>query len=513
VSENGILTMAATPNNPSDTAVTAADLVGSNARNLGFYAFRDFTLSEAGSGTIKYEEVAVGPDTILAITWDGVESAPSTGANATTFQFQVNLTTGAVNTLFTSWDPSTSTLDTIVGATLEGAGVNPGGTTLSSLAGFELVGVAGTPSFCQLFPDAPSAKAQLDGNVVALVPTSNGYTASWVPGAAGATLIPHTGAATAPTIGTDSSTQISPSTPFPTPFGPAATLTISENGVLTCASTANDDDSSPNTFEFVGSVSPSLAFAAWANFTPAEIGSGPIQYEEFTVGPDTVLCVTWDGVESLPSTGANPTTYQIQMNLTTGGVKQVFSSWDSGTSTVDVLVGATLPGNTSSGEDINPGSLDLALDLPKTIKPLFPMQAVTLSASPAPTFTLGGSSVPITWTTSNLRDLSPVVPGVYIASIFFSVSPPLFGTGIDLTFLGVDAPGCNFLLGSIGVIWNINPTGSSHDEVIAFPQPLSPGDTFYSQAVNFIIPNSLPTGQNNFGVLTSNAVKSYFETF
>jgi hypothetical protein len=121
--------------------------------------------------------------------------------------------------------------------------------------------------------------------------------------------------------------------------------------------------------------------------------------------------------------------------------------------------------------------------------------------------------VPITWTTSNLRDLSPVVPGVYIASIFFSVSPPLFGTGVDLTFLGVDAPGCNFLLGSIGVIWNINPTGSSHDEVIAFPQPLSPGDTFYSQAVNFIIPNSLPTGQNNFGVLTSNAVKSYFETF
>jgi hypothetical protein len=124
---------------------------------------------------------------------------------------------------------------------------------------------------------------------------------------------------------------------------------------------------------------------------------------------------------------------------------------------------------------------------------------------------LAGSSVPITWTTSNLRDLSPAAPGVYLASIFFSVNPPLFGTGVDLTFLGIDAPGCNFLLGSAEVIWNINPSGPTHDEVISFPQPLAPGDTFYSQTVNFILPNSLPTGQNNFGVLTSNGVKSRFD--
>jgi hypothetical protein len=513
VSENGLLTMAATPNNPGDSSVTTADLVGSNAPHLGFYAFRDFDLGEAGGGKIKYEEVVVGPDTILAITWDGVEAEPSTISNPATFQFQVNLTSGEVDALFTSWDTSTDASDAIVGATLEGVGINPGETTLSSLTSGndQLLEIAGTPTFYQLFPDAASAKAQLEGNVVDLVRNSDGYTASWVPGAAGATLIAHTGAATVPAIGSDSSAQVSPSIPFPTPFGPASTLTISENGVLTCAATANDDDSSPNAFEFIGSVSPNLAFAAWANFTLSEVGSGPIQYEEFAVGPDTVLCVTWDAVESLPASAANPTTYQIQMNLTTGDVKQVFSVWDSGTSTVDVLVGATLPGNSSDGNDVNPGSIDLALELPKTIAPLFPLQALSLSAAPPPTFVLAGSSVPITWTTSNLRDLSPAAPGVYLASIFFSVNPPLFGTGVDLTFLGIDAPGCNFLLGSAEVIWNINPSGPTHDEVISFPQPLAPGDTFYSQTVNFILPNSLPTGQNNFGVLTSNGVKSRFD--
>ena len=44
-----------------------------------------------------------------------------------------------------------------------------------------------------------------------------------------------------------------------------------------------------------------------------------------------------------------------------------------------------------------------------------------------------------------------------------------------------------------------------------WPQPLNPGDTFYCQALNFILPNSLPNGQNNFGLITSNGLKSRFD--
>jgi hypothetical protein len=192
-------------------------------------------------------------------------------------------------------------------------------------------------------------------------------------------------------------------------------------------------------------------------------------------------------------------------------VKQVFSVWDSGTSTVDVLVGATLPGNSSDGNDVNPGSIDLALELPKTIAPLFPLQALSLSAAPPPTFVLAGSSVPITWTTSNLRDLSPAAPGVYLASIFFSVNPPLFGTGIDLALIGIDAPGCTLLVGSLDVTLGLTGFSSTIAQPIQFPQPLNPGDTFYSQVGNFIVPNTLPGGLNNFGLTLSNGVRSVFQ--
>jgi len=68
-------------------------------------------------------------------------------------------------------------------------------------------------------------------------------------------------------------------------------------------------------------------------------------------------------------------------------------------------------------------------------------------------------------------------------------------------------------VGSLDVLYNISPTATSHGEVIVVPQPLSPGTTFYVQAANFIIPNSLPNGMNNFGLIVSNGVRSRFDLF
>jgi hypothetical protein len=138
--------------------------------------------------------------------------------------------------------------------------------------------------------------------------------------------------------------------------------------------------------------------------------------------------------------------------------------------------------------------------------------APVLSAAPAPTFTLGGSSVPMTWQVDNLRDASPSAPGVYLGLLIFSATGPIGGTGIDLTLLGLDAPGCTLYVGSIDVTFSLAGFSPSIGQPILFPQPLNPGETFYSQVANFIVPNSLPSGLNNFGVLMTNGLKSVFQT-
>jgi hypothetical protein len=358
----------------------------------------------------------------------------------------------------------------------------------------------------ELFPDQPTAKARLDGNALHYAPTSNGYVALWIPGGAAGYIAP-TGAATVLTMASNQNVAVTPSIPFPIPGGSAPTLRVSENGIVTCAAAANNGTSAtPTGAALSGTAAPALGFYSWRDFTVNEVGSGQIKREEVLVGPDTVLCLTWDGVEVTPTTGSNPSTFQFQMNLTTGAVTNLWVSWDTSTSTSDALVGATL-----ATQGATPASVNLAT-MPPT--QLFPdTTALALSAAPAPTFPLGGSSVPMTWTISYLRDLSPVLPGAYVGMLVFSLNPPLFGTGIDLSLIGIDAPGCTLLVGSVDVTFSVSPVAPTHNVPLVFPQPLSPGNVFFSQAVNFLIPNSLPNGLNNFGLTISNGVRSRFDTF
>lgn len=497
VSENGIVTAAALPNNASDTTPTLSDLSSSAAPSIGFYSFRDFTLSEAGSGPIQREEVVVGPDTILCITWNGVEALPA-GANPTTFQFQLNLNTGVVDYVWVNWDSGTSTSDTLVGAKIAGGGTTPTSTTLSTGLPVSIIN-AGESSLYQLFGDQATAKAALDGNAVDFTPTGNGYVATWVAGGGASYIAPSGGATTHTFPAANGAVQITPSAPLPIPGGSAPTLTVSENGILTAGTTANNGtDTSPAGADMVGTAAPNLGFYAWRNFDLAEAGSGPVQSEEVVVGPHTVLCITWNAVEATPA-GANPATFQFQCNLNTGVVRLAVVTWDSGTSTDDVLVGVSL-----AGADFDPFSTTLSTALPKTVQPQ--KGALSMSASPAPVFTIGGPTVPMTWQINNLVDLS-VAPGIYLAFLGFSFVP-IPAPGVDLSLIGVDAPGCAVLIGSLDIIIPISPIASSHAQPLTIPQPLTPGVTFYSQCFNLIVPNSLPNGLNNFGIITSNAVAS-----
>jgi hypothetical protein len=517
VSENGILTCAMLSNNGTDATPSGPEITsGTTAPSLAFYSWRDFNLAEAGSGAIRYEEVAVGPQSVLCVTWDGVEAPPnSAGApNPSTWQFQLNLSTGAVDVVWQAWDPSASTDDTLVGVTLAGDGTDPGSKDLAAMGGMAFVlPPIGRPTLYEFFPDQPSARLALEGNRMRLLPTAGGYHASWIAGGAAAWMA-HSGAATQPAFFANGFHVFSPSTPVSTPFGPVPTLTISENGIVTCANTPNNGvDPTPSGSDIVGPFAPSLAFYSWRDFDLAEPGSGRIRYEEVTGGPETILLITWDGVEAAPATTANPSSWQLQIGMTTGTVDMLWSSWDSSNQTTDVLVGLTLPGTTATGADLDLGSTTLSTALPLTVRSFQSLSPLTLSASPAPSFSPGNPSVPITWTTENLQDLSPALPGAYLAGLLVSLNPPIGGTGVDLSALGVDAPGCSLLVGSIDFLITSTPVAATHNDVFSVPQPLSPGLVFYWQAVNFIVPNSLPNGLNNFGLLTSNGLASRFELF
>jgi len=106
---------------------TAAGFLNSN--NAGIYAWHDFNEAEsspAASPRIVREEVVVGSDTVLFVTWPNVENYSSPAAtNPTTMQYQINLTTGVVKVVWTNVDAdataSTSTAYLV--------GYTPGGTS------------------------------------------------------------------------------------------------------------------------------------------------------------------------------------------------------------------------------------------------------------------------------------------------------------------------------------------------------------------------------------------------
>ncbi|MBL8747667.1 MAG: hypothetical protein JNK78_00800 [Planctomycetes bacterium] len=371
-------------------------------------------------------------------------------------------------------------------------------------------GVA-SESFYQLFPTAAAASAALNGQSMRLTPTANGYSATW---GGGSYVAPIVGAVPLP-ANDDDQTAVTPSIPLPVPGGAASTLWVHTNGFVSTAATNDSvfDDAlwNPPTFSDYAPTSgfrnaPATAFWSWHDYISSS-GAGRIKRHEAVVGPDTILYVTWDAVESYPAATANPSTFQFQFNLTTGVVTYVWQSITAiGTGGSPFLPEGHLVGYSPGGASLDPGSIVLASALPLVTQP--DQAPLTLSASPAPVYTIGGPTVPVTWTATNVPSLLPPLPlGVTI--LIFSVAP---FPGLDLGF--VDMPGCNLNVASLDVTLPMAGGTSPTDSVtLSMPQPLSPGLAFYSQALSLFPPNSLPNGQNAFGAVLSNGLKSSFNTF
>lgn len=350
-------------------------------------------------------------------------------------------------------------------------------------------------SVYQHWTSSAAAATTLNGNTMTLLPTGNGYAIAWGAGLAGAAYVTPTGSATALATTDDGSHTIAPTTPFPSPFGAATQITISHNGIVTLGATSNNaGDWSPTGTEFLASTG--TGYYSWYDYNDTEAGStGRIKYEEI----GTILYITWDGVEGYQS-GVNPFTFQYQMDLSSGIVTLVWTAVNP----VGLAGREYLVGYTDAGPSTSLGAVDLPTALP--IVTTSDISPLALSASPAPVFTLGGPTVPITYTIDNVIDVVPPF-GIGIPLLLFSFVP--IPGGIDAGF--IDMPGCNFYIATADIILIPSGTAPTSTLTLAIPQPLFPGLSFFSQAVSLFTPNSLPNGQNAFGGVLSNGLQSSFQ--
>ena len=124
VGSNGNIALSAVGNGVDWTPTVAEFLAWPET---AFAAWHDYNPIAAGSGKIKFEEVAG----FAYVTWDGVYSYQTTQPN--TLQFQFNLATGDVTIVFGTYALVGS--DHVVGYSVGGPSADPGSTDLSSTFG------------------------------------------------------------------------------------------------------------------------------------------------------------------------------------------------------------------------------------------------------------------------------------------------------------------------------------------------------------------------------------------
>ena len=341
--------------------------------------------------------------------------------------------------------------------------------------------------FYELHADAALAAAALTGNAMRLVRTATGYSSVWLPGMAHSLYIAPTAAAVTLTLTDNGNTTVTPSSPLPTPAGPAPTLNVGGNGIVTIGTIANNNtDWTPSGGEFAAVTR--AGFYSWHDYNVAEAGSGQVKREE--VGG--VLCITYDGVESYsnPPT-ANPSTLQCQLDLTSGNVTWVWLSIDG--NPTSTLGSSHLVGVRGFGPITDGGSQVLSTGPRSNLHDFVVPLALSSAATPIYNTT-------ITYTTSNIPETSPG-SGIHLGMHILSLGQ---NPGLDLGFLG--APGCSAYFDSLDLTTALTGNSPSQSNSFTLPPTGPVGFQAFAQSVALVAPNSLPNGQNAFGLVTSNGL-------
>ena len=359
----------------------------------------------------------------------------------------------------------------------------------------------------EFFPLPSAASAALQGNSMILFPTVDGYSVAWIPGGAAAYL-PPTGAAgnVFAAASDDGNVAFTLPSAMPIPGGTTGSVNVMSNGVLSLgAASAAGTDYEPTSTKFGTHTLPAI-YAGWHDWNETEGLSGRIKQE--LVGG--IQCITWDDVESYadPDTTVNRGTMQVQLDLASGVIQILWVAISPDDSETTFAGGRPYLVGVGGPATVAAAPITLSTGLPVTTAPNVTLQPLTLAASPAPVYTVGGPSVPVTYTATNVIDLAPPF-GVGISLLMFSVAP--IPGGFDAGFL--DMPGCNINILSVDVLFAMPGTAPTSALTFSIPQPLSPGLSFYSQVLSLFPPNSLPGGLNTFGGLLSNGLRSTFNTF
>ena len=339
------------------------------------------------------------------------------------------------------------------------------------------------------FPTPSQANTVLGGLMLVLTPQDGGYLAT----STLANFVPPSGNATTLALANDGQVAVPLLGTFSFPGGSTTELHVHENGIVALAPLQLAQPGQPSTAAMLDANAP--AFWSWRDFDSAEAGSGPITFEQ--VG--NVVLVTYDGVESIPAPITNPSTVQFQFDLATGEVRIVWVALGNG-------FGDVVCGWSPAGKSLDLGPTDFAVGLPLFV-PATNRSAMRLSASPAPisTPTTGTS---ITWALGSIPETVPG-SGITNGAVVFSLTANPSGATIDPIVL----PGCGTWVASLDVVFLFAGSAKTETLTLNLPAGVPHGSLLYSTAAALVLAGSLPGGQNPYGAVTSNGVRSFFAPF
>ncbi|MFO0175282.1 MAG: hypothetical protein ACK51X_00350, partial [Planctomycetota bacterium] len=256
---------------------------------------------------------------------------------------------------------------------------------------------------------AAAASAALTGRSLKFLPSGSGYL--MLPGNATGYIAP-TPAATVVTLADDTENTVTLGAPFNYPGGSTSTLFVHANGYVSVGS----NNTLPGGFNDIPEIpqmlnAPETAWWSWHDYNPAEAGSGQVKFEQI----GSVACITWDGVESYPTTAVNPSTLQFQFDLASGEVTIVWVTIEAqgGTGFLqgsDHIIGFSPGGASPTTGQFNITTLTTQV---LTVPERFPLG-------------LGTTSKPLLGTTVSLD----------------TTSPPNIGLGVNfLSTVQIPAPG------------------------------------------------------------------------
>ena len=348
--------------------------------------------------------------------------------------------------------------------------------------------------FYELLANATVASTALQGNAMLLTRNANGYTSVWLPGVASALYVAPTAGATVLALTDDGDVAVPLGTPLPTPAGPASQLNVSGNGIITIGALGNNAfDYTPTGTDFASATE--AAFYSWHDFNVSEAGSGQVKSEQ--VG--NTLYITYDDVENYASPSvANRSTLQCQFDLNSGNVTWVWLTIDS--NATSTFGSSHLVGVRGLGP-ITDGGTQILSAAPLTNTHNFVLPLDLTASAPL----VYGTSV--TYTTSNIPEFA-AGSGIYIGMHILSLGQ---NPGVDLGFIG--APGCSAYVTSLDLTTTLVGFTPSQTNTITVPASGPAGFQLFSQSVGLITPNSLPNGQNAFGLVTSNAIAHTLNSF